>query len=80
MDSVQRPDLDRSGSDVGVVFVDVIKEPYISAAAPQGLLLLADPCAGRWLMKRASLRTHRCEVLSSTLSAALPLFFFFFFI
>lgn len=39
------------------VFVEIIKEPYISAADPQGLLLPADLPVGRWVMKQASLET-----------------------
>lgn len=56
------------GSSVGVVyctilywnvFVEIIKEPYISAAAPHGLLLPADLHTGRRVMKQASLEIHR---------------------
>lgn len=59
----------RPGSTVGVVdsailywnvFVEIIKEPYISAAAPQGLLLPADLHTGRRVMKQASLEIHHC--------------------
>lgn len=42
------------------VFVEIIKEPYISAAAPQGLLLPADLHTGRRVMKQASLEIHHC--------------------
>lgn len=59
----------RLGNSVGVVycttlywnvFVEIIKEPYISAAAPQGLLLPADLHTGRRVMKQASLEIHHC--------------------
>ena len=39
--------------------MEIIKEPYISAAAPQGLLLPADLHTGRRVMKQASLEIHR---------------------
>lgn len=42
------------------MFVEIIKEPYISAAAPQGLLLPADLHTGRRVMKQASLEIHHC--------------------
>lgn len=65
-DGVQGPG--SRGSSVGVVyctilywnvFVEIIKEPYISAAAPHGLLLPADLHTGRRVMKQASLEIHR---------------------
>lgn len=42
------------------VFVEIIKEPYISAWAPQGLVLPADLHAGRRVMKQAWLEIHHC--------------------
>lgn len=38
-----------------------IKEPYISAGAPQGLLLPADLHTGRRVIKQASLEIHHCR-------------------
>lgn len=58
------------------VFVEIIKEPYISAAAPQGLLLPADLHPGRRVMKQASLEIHHCgepRRFSPLLSLFLPL-------
>lgn len=66
---MQGPGTGQPGSTVGVVyctilywnvFVEIIKEPYISAAAPQGLLLLADLYTGRRVIKQASLEIHHC--------------------
>lgn len=67
------------------VFVEIIKEPYISAAAPQGLLLPADLHTGRRVMKQASLEIHHCgeprrfsPSLPPTLLSLFFLTFFFF--
>lgn len=78
--------LDQGGSCVGVVhctilywsvFVEIIKEPYISPAAPKGLLLPADLHTGRRVMKQASLEIHHCgEPRQFSLSfPPTPLFF-----
>lgn len=84
----------RLGNSVGVVycttlywnvFVEIIKEPYISAAAPQGLLLPADLHTGRRVMKQASLEIHHCgeqrRFTPTPLSSSLPFSFssFYFF-
>lgn len=69
------------------VFVEIIKEPYISAAAPQGLLLPADLHTGRRVMKQASLEIHHCgeprrfspSRPPTLLSLFFLKFFFFFF-
>lgn len=59
------------------VFVEIIKEPYISPAAPKGLLLPADLHTGRRVMKQASLEIHHCgEPRQFSLSfPPTPLFF-----
>lgn len=62
------------------VFVDIIKEPYISAAAPQGLLLPADLHTGRWVMKQASLEIHHCEEPRRFSPSLPPTLFSFFFL
>lgn len=86
---MQGPGIGQPASAVGAaycttlywnVFVEIIKEPYISAAAPQGLLLPADLNTGRRVMKQASLEIHHCGEPKRFFPSLPPTLFSFFFL